>query len=103
MGIEFGWEYCQKMAICQAAVHPHHFAVADGSASANASNRVKADQKAFNLGSGYRDISIAPQVNLERGQEYARRNDGARRLRIFPALPKVGATSIVTWRICAPG
>jgi hypothetical protein len=42
----------------QAAVHRHRFAVAD--APANVIERVKADQKAFNLGSGYRGIIIAP-------------------------------------------
>ena len=58
-----------KMARSQAAVHTivaSLWRTAD--APANASNRVKADPNALNLGSGYRGISIAPQVNLERGK-----------------------------------
>jgi len=56
-------------------------------APANASNRGKADQKALNLGCRHPSLH---RSTLERGQEYARRNDGARRLQIFPAVPKAG-------------
>jgi hypothetical protein len=42
--------------------------VADGGRTRERIDRIKADHEALNLASGYRGISIAPWVNLERGK-----------------------------------
>ena len=75
-------------AASQAAVHPHRFAVADGSAPANASNGVKADQKALIWILGI-EASASLHRSLGARQEYDRRNDDARRFG-GAALPKTG-------------
>jgi hypothetical protein len=68
MRMELGWECAQE----QPRLRLRFIRIASlwrtAAAPAKASNKVKVDQEALNLGSGYRGISIAPQVNLERGK-----------------------------------
>src|SRR5579864_1406599 len=70
-------------------------------AAPNASNRVNADQKALNLGSGYRGISIAPQVNLERGKNMPGEMTIATASDRRRAAKNCARRAIVRWRICA--
>jgi hypothetical protein len=84
-GVKAGWKLSldgiQVESGCiSAAVHTRVASLRRGgtaAAPANASNKVKADQKALNSGSGYRDISIARRISSEGGKGNARRNDDA--------------------------